>query len=578
MINSSFLKISTLILAVPLILSACGGSNTSDDDQSNPDPQIETATEAELQTLIDGNNRFALDFYRQQPSDENVFFSPYSLSSAFAMVYEGAADTTAQEIAETFHFTVDNNALARANAALYQNLNRSDQNYQLNTANALWVQQDYDILSQYISLLEDYYQAQAENLDFINDPDNSRTTINDWVAAQTNDKIQDLFPEGSINQLTRLVLTNAIYFKGNWATQFDPDNTSPARFTLDDGSTVEVEMMNQRKEDLGFRYADLPDLQVLSMPYVDQELELVVLLPKGDLNTLKGQINQQSLQNWLSQLTERDVIVGLPKFKLETKYSLNQTLKDMGVRSAFTAPSNDSGANFSDITGTRELFIQTAIHQAFIEVNEEGTEAAAATGVSVGVTSFNPEARPEFIADHPFIFLIQDPSNQNILFMGQVINPSGETPTPASDDSTEDQFQTFEFRGDSYSGPATVSGYPVIQEITEPFCDQDCATYQYVSLMLTSDHSGGFQNFLNENQGNAYAGQNQIGLGCLQSNQIQYSNQVGSEFKNFQLSTALTDEILAATEANPITLELYKEPIAGGTEGPACYSHFTSIN
>ncbi len=356
------------------------------------------------------NNKFALDFYNEIKSKEgNLFYSPYSISSALAMTYEGANGTTKQEMKSVFYFS-EQEQMRKGNAMVYNSINKADKGYSLNTANALWAEQTYKFSQDYFSTVEKYYGGRVNNMDFISNAEPSRQTINSWVEEQTNNKIKDLLAQGTINSMTRLVLTNAIYFKGDWKTEFKEENTNQADFET--GTvTVKTDTMYQKGD---FNYAELPGLKLLEMDYTE-DLSMLVLLPDTNLNTID--LTYEHLNSWKSYLSEQEVKVYFPKFKFETKYELNNNLINMGMPSAF------GDADFSGMTGKRDLFISKVIHKAFIEVNEQGTEAAAATGVIMKRTSA-PTETPIFRADHPFIFIIQEKDTGNILFLGRIENPS----------------------------------------------------------------------------------------------------------------------------------------------------------
>ncbi|MFA6146134.1 MAG: serpin family protein [Patescibacteria group bacterium] len=374
-----------------------------------------------INSIISANNQFALDLYSQLKSSEgNIFFSPYSISTAIAMTYEGARGTTAEEMQSVFHFPVDSNLRRSAFASIHNQLNKPDAKYQLSIANALWAQNDYKFLNDYLTTLEQYYAGKATNVDFKNSTEVSRQTINKWVEDKTNDKIKNLFPQGSIDSMTRLVLTNAIYFKGTWIKQFEKNKTSDENFRLSSVNTVKISMMQRTDKDAKFNYTETDDLQVLEMPYEGNKLSMMVLLPKNeDLSSLESSLSLEKINDWKSKLQEQRVDVFMPKFTFDTKYFMNETLAKMGMPTAFT-----NSADFSGMDGTKDLSIQNVIHQAFVDVNEEGTEAAAATGISMGETSAPPQQTPVFRADHPFLFVIQDKDNGNILFFGRVSNPN----------------------------------------------------------------------------------------------------------------------------------------------------------
>lgn len=372
--------------------------------------------------VINSNNQFAIDIYSELSKDEgNIFFSPYSVSTALAMVYEGARGKTAEEIQAVFHFPVDNTVCREGFSGIQEQLNKVNSKYKLSIANALWAQNGYKFLNEYTTVLQQYYAGKATNVDFINSTEESRQTINKWVEDKTNNKIKDLFPQGSINSLTRLVLTNAIYFKGTWAKQFEKSQTKVEDFKVSPTETVKVQMMQQTDENAMFSYKEIGNLQILEMPYEGERLSMVILLPKNnDLSLLESSLSLGKIDDWRSKRTEQRVDVFMPKFIFNTKYFLNETLQKMGMPTAFT-----DSADFSGMDGTKSLSIQNVIHQAFIDVNEEGTEAAAATGVSIGKTSMQQQI-PIFRADHPFIFIIQDKQSGSILFLGRVINPAKE--------------------------------------------------------------------------------------------------------------------------------------------------------
>jgi serpin B len=218
--------------------------------------------------------------------------------------------------------------------------------------------------------------------------------------------------------MTRLVLTNAIYFKGNWARQFKTDRTKDAPFTLADGKKVDISMMNQTAE---FGYTETNNFQVLELPYVDNDLSMIIFLPKeyDGLSEFEETLTVENLSNWLNKLYKREVIVSVPKFKMTSQFSLASVLRSMGMTDAFSG-----NADFSGINGQRNLFISAVIHKAYVDVNEEGTEAAAATAVTMKLTSIGPSRTPVFKADHPFMFLIRDNHSQSILFIGRVMNPN----------------------------------------------------------------------------------------------------------------------------------------------------------
>ena len=370
--------------------------------------------------VIEANNRFAINLYSQYKSEEgNIFFSPFSISTAMAMVYEGAEGKTAKEIKSVFGFPKYDNSRRNQYSNLLSEINKKDKEYALKTANALWAEQDFHFLDEYLTTVEKYYGGKTTNLDFKNEWEASRLIINNWVEDKTNDKIKDLLSEGVIDSLTRLVLTNAIYFKAKWLIQFDADKTSDEYFRVNPDKSIKVPMMQPTSQKSTFNYTQNKDLQILEMPYAGEDLSMLILLPlDDDIDALENSFTIEKLTEWKKSLRRRKVNIYIPKFKFETKYFMKNTLSNLGMPTAFT-----NSADFSGMTGTKDLKIDKVIHQAFIEVNEEGTEAAAATGIG-GMKTSMPPPTPIFKADHPFIFIIQQNETGNILFMGRVSNPT----------------------------------------------------------------------------------------------------------------------------------------------------------
>lgn len=414
--------IAVLVVSSNLLLAGC--TDQSPPPKNQPKEPLTFADDSNstsegVASVVNGSNQFALDFYSWlKDDDKNIFFSPYSILVALAMSYEGARGLTAEEMRSVLYFPEDNTVRRSAFAWLYNNMNKEEKEYFLSTANALWAHEDYEFLGEYFDLIERYYMGKVTNLDFVGEPEKSRETINDWVEKQTNDKIKDLIPPGVINEWTRLVLTNAIYFKGNWVKQFDKEKTKEQDFKVNHEVIVKVPMMSMTGED--FNYTETEDLQILEMTYEGGNLSMLILLPKGDnLESLETSINAEKLNEWRNNLIYREIDIYIPKFKFETKYFMGETLQAMGMPTAFSPDE----ADFSGMDGTKTLYISHVIHQGFVEVNEEGTEAAAATAVVISETCVQPQP-PIFRADHPFIFLIQNRETGNILFLGRVVDPT----------------------------------------------------------------------------------------------------------------------------------------------------------
>jgi len=333
-----------------------------------------------------------------------------------AMAYEGSRGQTAEEIRTVFHFPLNHSVLRSSFATEYNQLNNVNASYKLHTANALWIQQDFPILKDYTDTIREYYGGKAAPVDFAGATEQARQNINSWVEEKTSNKIKDLLPVGSVNGFTRLVITNAIYFKGKWVKQFDKQETKEENFNTVNGQSVKVQMMKLTGENATFNYTETGDLQILEMPYEGGNLSMLVLLPRSNsLQSVEESLTAGKLSEWKGQLAQQRVDVFMPKFSFTKQYSLNDNLGELGMPTAFTA-----AADFSGIASG--IFIKGVVHKAFVDVNEEGTEAAAATAVIFGATSVAPPV-PVFRADHPFIFIIQQRENGNILFLGRVVRP-----------------------------------------------------------------------------------------------------------------------------------------------------------
>ena len=372
--------------------------------------------------IVQGNNAFAVDLYGQlRRQDGNLFFSPESISTAFAMAYAGARGNTATEMATALHFTLPPDKLHPAMGALLTGLNGAHPGYQLHVADALWAEKDYTFLDDFLKLTSSDYGAGFNRVDFKGAPEAARSTINQWVEQKTEDKIKDLLPPGSVKADTRLVLTNAIYFKGDWATQFSKAATQDEDFHLSATQTIKAPLMHLRTK---FGYFSGGTFQAVAIPYKSGELSMIVFLPNdaAGLPVLEQSFTAANVQNWLSgSWRNNEIILTLPKFRMSSEFELAEALGALGMKQAF----KEGAADFTGITGTRDLWISAAVHKAFVDVNEEGTEAAAATAIGMRGMAMAYEPPPiVFRADHPFVFLIRDNRSGGILFMGRVTDPT----------------------------------------------------------------------------------------------------------------------------------------------------------
>ncbi len=372
------------------------------------------------QYLVDGNTAFALGLYRQLKSTPgNLFFSPYSISTALAMTWAGARGNTAKQMGQVLGFDHSPGEIHAGFGTLQRQLQEAGNGHgvELSVANALWAQQGHPFLKDFLGTARDRYQANVNQADFLSRADAARGEINRWVAQKTRDRIQDLLPAGSVDSLTRLVLANAVYFKGTWAKQFDKAQTVSEPFHTSATSETQVPLMRHSDQ---VRYMDNEEFQAVELPYKGNELSMVILLPREveGCAKLENQLTPALLSSALSRMKAQKVEIVLPRFELESRFDLKVTLAKMGMTDAF-----GSDADFSGMDGTRLLYISGVFHKAWGEVNEEGTEAAAATGVVVGIKGVMPRA-PVFRADHPFIFLIRDTRSGSLLFLGRLSRPA----------------------------------------------------------------------------------------------------------------------------------------------------------
>jgi serpin B len=363
-------------------------------------------------------NAFAADLYAKlKGSKGNVFFSPFSISAALGMTATGAKGNTLAQMQTVLHLPPEAETVDARFAGLLHALAGPNAGYQLTTANAIWAQKGFPWRDEFKSRVA-RYGAGLTDADFATQPDKERLAVNAWVEKQTKDKIKELLKSGTVTPDTRMVLANAIYFKGDWLEQFDKKATRPAPFTSTDGTKADAPLMFRKGK---FSLYKDDGVQVLSLPYKGNDLSMLVALPtKGDgLPALESTLTPDVVTKWSKGLKETsDLQVYLPKFKVETEYSLGRTLMDMGMKDAFGGAADFGGMH----SGPDRLCISLVVHKAYVDVNEEGTEAAAATGVVMTRTSV--PVRPNvFRADHPFVFAIRHNASGAVLFLGRVERP-----------------------------------------------------------------------------------------------------------------------------------------------------------
>lgn len=423
-----WLSLTLCAVFTALLCAGCGSNATAPDggaSQAISDRARDlhpVVPAADTQALVSGNTQFALGLYHRLPADANTFYSPFSLSEALAMTSAGARGDTATQLAAGLSFTLPDARLHAAFNALDLALvgtpaTRAASPFTLNIANALWGQRDFGFQPSFLDTLKVNYGAGLRLLDFRTAAEAGRQTINQWVSDQTNAKIQDLLAPGSVNSLTRLVLTNAIYFLGHWTEPFDHNATSSAPFHTLAGGTVSVPLMHQTAT---LAYAAGDGWQAVQLPYAQSSCAMLLLVPdSGRFAQVDAAFDPARLASVRGALASRRVELALPRFQLTCSPAVTTLLGDMGVRDAF-----DAGlADFSGMDGRRDLHISAIVHKAFLKVDEDGTEAAAATGVVVGTTSI-PAEPLRLTIDRPFILAIVDQTSGTVLFLGRVVNPS----------------------------------------------------------------------------------------------------------------------------------------------------------
>ena len=408
-------------------------SSLPDKAKSNADAQADSpvyfiaadasaSTPDGIEKVTTANNQFATAMYRQinghtGQADDNVFFSPYSLSTAMAMLYAAAEGETKAQIQKTFYYP-SMDILNPNSAALYNQFNKPNPDYKLATVNDLWMEQGLTPTKSYVDTVQRYYGGQVTNLDFESNPNPSRLIINKKIAQHTNQLIPELLPKGSIKPITVAVLTNAIYFKGDWKVPFEVQSTTEQPFYNHIGTSPNIKMMQLQEH---FGYSEDKQVQVVQLPYKGDDLSMLVVLPKSKdkaaMQQLVQDLSADTIKQWSKDLVTQEVNVHLPKFKLEASYQMKNLLTDMGMPRAF-----EKGAGFNLFDNSPPIKIDDVYHKAVVIVDEKGTEAAAATGIVADATAAAAPP-PVFKADHPFIFMIKDNKTDAILFLGQVNKP-----------------------------------------------------------------------------------------------------------------------------------------------------------
>ena len=407
-----------LVSTLP-ILALLGGCEPGAEECLEESGRSLDVSEDRAQVVSD-NDDFAWAMFEQLRSEnENLFFSPISMSAALDMTRLGARGETLDEMVSVLGGSQEESLHHLEQGSLLQELEGSNTcSVALSVANRIFPQEGLGLESDFELGVSDYYGAPVEPLDFLMDAEAARSHINGWISEETREKIPELFPAGSIDASTQLVLANAIYMKADWAEQFDPDRTADAPFLKLDGSSVDVPMMHQEVED-GFSYAEVDGARIAELPYVGGELSMVVVVPEDSegLLELEADLNATAVQGWFDALSPASVAISMPKLEIRWKDTLNEHLQALGMEQAFQPT-----ADFSGMSSEISLFIDLVIHEAFVKIDEEGTEAAAATGVVMAEASV-PEFYP-VVADHPFLFLVRDRITDSVLFVGRVADPT----------------------------------------------------------------------------------------------------------------------------------------------------------
>lgn len=410
-----------VIFTLLLLITLFPGCLEDEGEKPVKKPAFETdTTYPPMNEVVDLANDFCFQIYQElSQNGDNLLVSPFSIMIALGMAYEGAAGLTAEEMRNVLNLPKDDEVRREMIKALLDSLNKDGTNYELSAANAYWLRKDSDTLnSEYESTLTNYYQAHGKEMEFAKDPQGTADEINEWVESETNEKIKDIVSPEITGANPYLILTNAIYFKSNWEFGFNREDTRESDFKLSSGGTVRADFMNidAAEKKLKFNYAQNDEAQFLQLPYKDKELSMYILLPYNTpFSDIEKKLDTEYIEDLKESMSLREIDVSIPKFSYECKYNLNDNLSSMGMPTAF----QPYVADFSGIKSSGgELWIDEVIHQSFIEVNEEGTEVAAATMIALSDSMGN-----SFRADRPFIFFIEHKETGQILFVGKLENP-----------------------------------------------------------------------------------------------------------------------------------------------------------
>ncbi|WP_394698618.1 serpin family protein [uncultured Methanospirillum sp.] len=420
---------SVWVLVLVIMQVFLGGIIAYADNPTSSDKSLVSSGEqsqTDKDHIAASNNKFSYNLFSNLSHDpfsanKNLFFSPFSVFSALAITYEGARNSTAEEMRSVLYLPQNDAARRDGFLELNSRVNSPGTDYNLTNGNALWVERTYPILDDYLNTSRTWYSVNASNLDFKSNPSGSAGEINTWAEGETAHKIQKLVDPDTLSPDTKLIITNVIYFKGSWAYPFDKNKIENDLFNLSDGRSVPVMMMHNSQNHVEYNYIENEDVQVLELPYAngkERHLSMVILLPKtSNMSAAEMVLDPGTFSQLQKEMVKKKVQISLPKFTIHERYDLSQVLSYLGMSDAFS-----DKADFSGIDGTHNLYISDVVHSSYVDVNEEGTEAAAGSGVVPATLSI--EKNPVFRADHPFIFVIRDSETGVILFIGKMMNPA----------------------------------------------------------------------------------------------------------------------------------------------------------